>query len=68
MDVTGPQGVPYKTPTKNFADRQQLQWKIHCGTSMEATEQYLKIKQDTVVERLPSMRDETCPYGMMLPV
>ena len=35
---------------------------------MEESEQQLKIKQNTVVERPLSTRDETCQHGVKLPV
>ena len=59
----------YLAPTKISQGHSSSNGKFKCcGTSMEESEQQLKIKQNTVVERPSSTRDETCQHGVKLPV
>ena len=64
-----PKSPKYLAPTKISQRNISSNGKFKsCGTSMEESEQHQKMKQDTVVERSPSTRGETCPHGVKLPV
>ena len=64
-----PKSPKYLAPTKISQRNISSNGKFKsCGTSIEESEQHEKMKQDTVVERSPSTRDETCPHAVKLPI